>query len=279
MKISELTLAGAIAGTEVFPIVQAGETRKVSIADALAGAGSVPTLQQVLNSGNSANTNGGSDSIVLINDGNPTTTTLNSTSLNISDGGNSDNIAQFDSSKIVVRNPNSNDEIGVDFNTGCLRVNRQVGSKVEIYSDSIRSHNNNNNTDYSIILPSTQQDVYFPDDSGELQISKYKELYFRLNFDDAGINSQTFYLNQFNAITFSFVRNNTGSYSFYPNYDYVNGKNCLIFTNIESNLGFVVHSIYCNISNDGSFQALIKDVSGNSNSTGTGLNIRIIVFN
>lgn len=47
MKISELPLAGAIAGTEVFPIVQGGETRKVSIADALAGAGGVPTLQQV----------------------------------------------------------------------------------------------------------------------------------------------------------------------------------------------------------------------------------------
>jgi hypothetical protein len=47
MKISELNLAGAIAGTEVFPIVQGGETKKVSIADALAGAGGVPTLQQV----------------------------------------------------------------------------------------------------------------------------------------------------------------------------------------------------------------------------------------
>lgn len=47
MKISELTTAGAIAGTEVFPIVQGGETKKVSIADALAGAGGVPTLQQV----------------------------------------------------------------------------------------------------------------------------------------------------------------------------------------------------------------------------------------
>jgi len=39
MKISELSLAGAIAGTEVFPIVQGGTTKKVSIADALAGAG------------------------------------------------------------------------------------------------------------------------------------------------------------------------------------------------------------------------------------------------
>jgi len=47
MKISELNLAGAIAGTEVFPIVQGGETKKVSIADALASAGGVPTLQQV----------------------------------------------------------------------------------------------------------------------------------------------------------------------------------------------------------------------------------------
>jgi len=47
MKISELNLAGTIAGTEVFPIVQGGETKKVSIADALAGAGGVPTLQQV----------------------------------------------------------------------------------------------------------------------------------------------------------------------------------------------------------------------------------------
>jgi hypothetical protein len=52
MKISELNLAGTIAGTEVFPIVQAGETRKVSIADALAGA--APTLQSVLDTGNSA---------------------------------------------------------------------------------------------------------------------------------------------------------------------------------------------------------------------------------
>jgi hypothetical protein len=47
MKISELNLAGTIAGTEVFPIVQGGETKKVSIADALAGAGGIPTLQQV----------------------------------------------------------------------------------------------------------------------------------------------------------------------------------------------------------------------------------------
>jgi hypothetical protein len=47
MKISELNLAGTIAGTEVFPIVQGGETKKVTIADALAGAGGVPTLQQV----------------------------------------------------------------------------------------------------------------------------------------------------------------------------------------------------------------------------------------
>jgi len=39
MKISELGLAGAIAGTEVFPIVQGGVTKKVSITDALAGAG------------------------------------------------------------------------------------------------------------------------------------------------------------------------------------------------------------------------------------------------
>jgi len=52
MKISELNLAGAIVGTEVFPIVQGGETKKVSIADALAGA--APTLQSVLDTGNSA---------------------------------------------------------------------------------------------------------------------------------------------------------------------------------------------------------------------------------
>jgi len=49
MKISELNLAGAIVGTEVFPIVQGGETKKVSIADALAGAGSGSTGVNGLN--------------------------------------------------------------------------------------------------------------------------------------------------------------------------------------------------------------------------------------
>jgi hypothetical protein len=36
MKISELTSAGAIVGTEVLPIVQSGETKKASIDDVLA---------------------------------------------------------------------------------------------------------------------------------------------------------------------------------------------------------------------------------------------------
>lgn len=36
MKISELEIAGTIAGTEVLPIVQDGVTKKVSIADATA---------------------------------------------------------------------------------------------------------------------------------------------------------------------------------------------------------------------------------------------------
>jgi hypothetical protein len=36
MKISELTPAGAIIGTEVLPIVQSGETKKASIDDVLA---------------------------------------------------------------------------------------------------------------------------------------------------------------------------------------------------------------------------------------------------
>lgn len=49
MKISELSLAGAIAGTEVFPIVQGGTTKKVSIADALAGTGSGSTGVNGLN--------------------------------------------------------------------------------------------------------------------------------------------------------------------------------------------------------------------------------------
>lgn len=47
MKISQLNNAGTITGSEVFPIVQGGTTKKVSITDALAGAGGVPTLQEV----------------------------------------------------------------------------------------------------------------------------------------------------------------------------------------------------------------------------------------
>jgi hypothetical protein len=42
MKISELTSAGAITGTEVLPIVQSGETRKVTIDDVLAGTYTPP---------------------------------------------------------------------------------------------------------------------------------------------------------------------------------------------------------------------------------------------
>ena len=42
MKISELTSAGAIVGTEVLPIVQSGETKKVTIDDVLAGTYTPP---------------------------------------------------------------------------------------------------------------------------------------------------------------------------------------------------------------------------------------------
>jgi hypothetical protein len=42
MKISELTSAGSIAGTEVLPIVQSGETKKTSIDDIIALAYTPP---------------------------------------------------------------------------------------------------------------------------------------------------------------------------------------------------------------------------------------------
>lgn len=49
MKISQLGNAGTITGSEVFPIVQGGETKKVSITDALAGAGGGSTGVNGLN--------------------------------------------------------------------------------------------------------------------------------------------------------------------------------------------------------------------------------------
>lgn len=48
MKISELNVAGALSGSEVFPIVQSGETKKVSITDALASAGGLMTADNGL---------------------------------------------------------------------------------------------------------------------------------------------------------------------------------------------------------------------------------------
>lgn len=53
MKISELNVAGTLSGTEVLPIVQSGETKKVSIDDvvALAGGGSSSGINGLVGTG------------------------------------------------------------------------------------------------------------------------------------------------------------------------------------------------------------------------------------
>ena len=67
-KISALTSAGALAGTEPLPIVQGGVTKKTTVQD-VANLKATPTLQQVTTAGatttNSITVNNGTDSVII----------------------------------------------------------------------------------------------------------------------------------------------------------------------------------------------------------------------
>jgi len=54
-KISALTSAGALAGTEPLPIVQGGVTKKTTVQD-VANLKATPNIQQVLNEGDTSTT-------------------------------------------------------------------------------------------------------------------------------------------------------------------------------------------------------------------------------
>jgi hypothetical protein len=96
LKISALTSAGALAGTEPLPIVQGGSTKKTTVQD-IADLAATPDLQQVLDEGNISTT------AFYIDDGAGNYVRVGTTSILIEDS--SGNQSNFLADSFSIQNP------------------------------------------------------------------------------------------------------------------------------------------------------------------------------
>ena len=210
-----------------------------------------PNLQAVLNQGNSGDSSGGTNELVISDNAGGYTIDMQGYGAIIentfNDGGNLYRATTTPLNYHLIDFVN-NAEITIDSQALKVEVSDNLKNSVGIYSDHITSHDNHSGTNYVVSFPAnSQQNVSFPDDSGTLQIKSYfKKIIFTLTFDN-NTNSIVTNILFSDGLTFlSKYQNFAGNYNFVFNEIYNNDKQ-IIFCNIQEDPFGLAYLYDCNI--------------------------------